>query len=137
MNKTGKVIQTENEYAVVSVPRETACGENCKGCMGCEISNIEVKVLNEPKADIGDFVLILFSDDVPLLLAFYVFLLPIIAVFGGYFVGKALFGVAFGITISVLCSGGWAYLLYYKNKKHSRKLPDGKIVEIISKNELC
>ena len=127
----GKVINVINETAVVSAPRETACGGNCVGCSGCGVSCIEINAVNLKGAKKEDFVELEVPDETPLLLVLVVFALPLVLIFGSFILLQSALGTLAGIIGAAAGTIIWLWLMYYFNKKEAKKKTRAVIVRII------
>jgi sigma-E factor negative regulatory protein RseC len=102
LDKTGTVIQTDNNTAVVEIMRANACGENCVMCKAaCTTTHQTVNANNEIKATVGDMVRIEMSDKNVLLAAFFVYIVPVFTLITGYIlIGWS--GAVIGFVIPLL-----------------------------------
>lgn len=117
MIKKGKVLETDNNTALVAIPKESACAGSCINCRGCTITNVRAKVDNKIGATIGDMVEVTFPDNSPLGLAFLVFLAPVIAPLAIFFLLKWLINTAAGIVGAVIAVIVWLYFVFKKDRK--------------------
>ncbi|GHV44202.1 hypothetical protein FACS189492_0150 [Clostridia bacterium] len=102
MEKTGVVIKIEGETAIVRIPREVSCGENCAACNGCNIAaSIDVKANNFTGAKPGDRVTVALADKKVLGAAFVFYVLPVITLIGGYALFRAV-GAVVGFCLPLL-----------------------------------
>lgn len=107
MRQTGIISETKGDYAIVSIRRSTACGENCKSCGLCSEKNSEVEAKNTINAKKGDIVVLELGDQKIITAAFLVYILPIISFFIGYgvfnyYINSIPFSALFGILFSVV-----------------------------------
>ena len=120
MTQTAKVKQILSPgVAMVAVKRVSACAHDCSkcasgGCMMMEHPDLTVRAYNGPEAQVGDLVLVESSSKSILSMAAVVYLLPMVLLILGYFVGSTmgfgemgslLVGVAF-FAVSILISLG-------------------------------
>lgn len=118
MRKEAVVLSVENGMAVLSVKRDSACGD-CASCGGCNAGTIPVKVKNTLVASQGERVVIETASGTVIGIAAIVYLLPLICFFALYAIGSAvhfyplLFG-AFGFLAALAA----AVIL---NRRFSRK----------------
>lgn len=104
MLQNGIVKKLHTNTAEVEIHRSAACGESCAACGLCPGKTAVVAAANEIRADVGDSVTIDMADKKVLGAAFLVYIVPLIALIAGYFIGYAVFK-------SELPSVGIAFLL--------------------------
>ena len=95
VTKTGVVKAIQGPMALAVTRREKSC-EHCKAREGCEMmggtgANAEVMALNTAKAKVGDVVTISLKSSSLLKGAFFIYMVPVLALLGGVVSG---FGVA-------------------------------------------
>ncbi|MGX6591559.1 SoxR reducing system RseC family protein [Cetobacterium ceti] len=86
MKKNGMVKSLDNNYATLSIFKESACSHCSKCSESNKIAN-EIRIKNENNLEIGDIVTFEMEDGLILRAALLVYILPIILFFLGYFVG--------------------------------------------------
>lgn len=131
MTQKGTVIKTENNKALVAVPRASACGDHCASCAGgCQARGHNVWLENDVNAKPGDRVLLSASTASVLRGSLWMYCFPLILFFLGY-----------GTVFSITESSGWAtvasllalsfgfLLLHFFDK---RLAPKTKIIEILN-----
>lgn len=91
MTQRGMVYKTDGEDCSVVVFRKSACGEHCQSCGICGDTRVEIKAKNTCGASEGDVVRIESSSKRVLMVAFVVYMLPVILFFSGLAVFYALF----------------------------------------------
>lgn len=104
----------DNQHAIISVPRKSACGHDCEECAGCGISGtaIRAKAINTIGARIGQKVVVESSTEKMLGIVALVYLTPIVLFFAGYITMLLLnFSVAvqysvagIGFVLGILCA---------------------------------
>ena len=113
MLQNGIVKQITKKMADVEIQRGTACGESCASCGLCPGQTTVISAANDAGAAVGDKVIIDLADKKVLGAAFLVYIVPLIALFAGYFLcyavtknellsalcGFLLLAVTFGIII--------------------------------------
>lgn len=119
MEKTGTVIKATDEYILVSVSRDSACGENCAACGLCK-NNREttLRLKNTDNFKLGDTVRLI-SDDRKFLAYSATGYLSLTALLlgggitGGFLGGDwaAFLGAFFGLLLGILL-----LKLFFKNK---------------------
>ncbi|MBQ7959928.1 MAG: SoxR reducing system RseC family protein [Clostridia bacterium] len=119
MEKTGIVIETTGEYMLVSVHRDSACGENCAACGLCKNNReMTLRLKNTDNFKIGEAVR-LTSDDKKFLhhsAAGYLSLTALLiagGIIGGFLGGDwaAFLGAFFGLLIGIML-----LKLFFKDK---------------------
>lgn len=124
----------DDGLAEVVVERSAVCGGNCDECDGCRYDNLMKALAHNPiDAHCGQHVYIEMPTVVVLKGAVYAYVLPIVALFVGYFVGvlmnfdengciaTALGGALIGIVVAVLLS----------RKQQNRDPAPAQIVSVI------
>lgn len=108
----------DNNMALVEVRRESACGHDCASCKGCgdgaKLST--VIACNDIGAGIYDDVIINASTGKILKGAMYVYIIPLILFFIGYFIFgnfSGTLGTVFGILGFII---GIIYAIIYSKK---------------------
>ncbi|MCI2106289.1 MAG: SoxR reducing system RseC family protein [Intestinimonas sp.] len=94
MTQTATVSRTlQNGMAEICVVREGACSHNCSDCQGCMTAKqptVYAQAKNPAGAKAGDIVVVE-SKNGPLLgIAVVVYLIPMLLLLAGYFIGYAL-----------------------------------------------
>lgn len=90
-------------HASIEIIRSSACGENCSSCGLCPGKAAIVEAINEKGAAVGDTVIIQMSDKKVLGAAFLVYIVPLIMLIIGYFIGYAVFNTESASIITGLC----------------------------------
>ena len=122
----GNVYKLSGNYAHVKTPRPKAC-ESCSNYSICSGKDVDMKVLNNLGAKIGDTVEVEISEDQrAIYIMAYIFMIPVALIFIGY----GLY------TISTLCLltlipmiAAYAIGLYMLNKKFKLKSEIIRITE--------
>ena len=130
----GNVYKISGNYAHVKTPRPKAC-ESCSNYAICSGKDVDMKVLNNIGAKIGDNVEVEISEDQrAIYIMAYIFLVPVALIFIGYWL----------YTISTLCllaliplSAAYAICLYVINKKFKLKSEIIRITDCDSESIEC
>ncbi|SHH62807.1 positive regulator of sigma(E), RseC/MucC [Sporobacter termitidis DSM 10068] len=128
----GIVLETDGSTAKVRAGRHTEC-ENCGACPGSGASVLTVQ--NTIDAHVGQRVLFEIRDEQSLKGAFLIFVLPLLALFAGVWLGGALFSaLSLSVPVGRVAGGAVlfalsALLVRHADKKHCSALP--AIVKII------
>ena len=79
-------------YALISVPRKSACGHDCEECAGCGMTGaaIMAKAKNKAGAQPGQKVIVESSTKKLLGVVALVYLLPVVLFLLGYFLSEGL-----------------------------------------------
>ncbi len=79
-------------YAMISVPRKSACGHDCEECAGCGMTGaaIKAKAKNKAGAQPGQKVIVESSTKKLLGVVALVYLLPVVLFLMGYFLSVGL-----------------------------------------------
>lgn len=100
MKESGKVIDLKGDFAVVELARSKAC-KSCGVCyMGADQKKMLTEALNLAHADIGDSVYLELESKNILLASFIVYVLPLVFLILGYFVGIFFASIFFGRQIA-------------------------------------
>ncbi|MGM0380192.1 MAG: SoxR reducing system RseC family protein [Bacillota bacterium] len=92
MNRVGKIIKSKDKFAFVKLTRTTACS-GCHGCGNSEDDSdeIEIRVLNEKGANVGDIVEVNMDNQNVLLAAAIAYGIPFVALLSGVLLGNFIF----------------------------------------------
>ena len=108
-------------YAMISVPRKSACGHDCEECAGCGMSGaaIKAKAKNAVGAQPGQKVVVESSTQKLLGVVALVYLLPVVFFLMGYFLSEGLSeGVRYAIAIGAAALTMIPIVLY---DRHARR----------------
>ena len=93
-------------YALISVPRKSACGHDCEECAGCGMTGaaIKAKARNKAGAQPGQKVIVESSTQKLLGVVALVYLLPVVLFLMGYFLSEGLgenvrYAIAIGAAV--------------------------------------
>ena len=88
----------DSKYAVISVPRKTACGHDCEECAGCGVTGaaVEAKAINTIGAIPGQKVVVESSTQKMLGIVAFVYAIPVALFLLGYVIPVFL-----GATVAV------------------------------------
>ncbi len=134
MKEIGVVESTNGNLAVVSVKRNSACGDSCATCSAqCNMRGNKITARNKAGAMVGDLVTIEMSTSVVLKSAFMVYILPLLMMFLGYFYAEYKTG---NETFSLFCAFGgfivtFVFLLIWDKTNKNKFVTT--ITEIIEK----
>ena len=95
----------DSKYAVISVPRKSACGHDCEECAGCGVSGaaVEAKAVNTIGAIPGQKVVVESSTQKMLGIVAFVYTIPVVLFLLGYLIPVFLgASVAVQYTVAVL-----------------------------------
>ena len=90
----------DSNYAIISVPRKTACGHDCEECAGCGVTGaaVKAKALNPIGARPGQKVVVESSTQKMLGIVTFVYMVPV-----------ALFILGYVLTLLLGASVAWQY----------------------------
>lgn len=91
MQQIGLVTKVYENTAIVQIKRATACGGKCQSCSGCETTPQKVEVFNAIGAKEGQTVQMEMQDSYVLFAAFMVYIIPLVVLFIGYWLGNVIF----------------------------------------------
>ena len=99
----------DSKYAVISVPRKSACGHDCEECAGCGVSGaaVEAKAINTVGAVPGQKVVVESSTQKMLGIVAFVYAVPVILFFLGYVI-PLLLGASVAVQYTVAAAGFFA-----------------------------
>lgn len=106
MEEVGKIIKTEGGEAIVRIRRHSACS-NCRhkcqlaGSASDESAQIEVRVDNTIGARSGQRVVLRMKEQSLVFASLIIYLLPLFALIGGYFVGVKLGSLVVGQAVEL------------------------------------
>lgn len=90
MKQCGIVTEVSGEYAKVVMQRHTSCS-SCNACkMGHEDHKVEIRGLNNAKAQVGQWVSVDMENHDVLMAAFIVYVIPLIALIAGIMISSAV-----------------------------------------------
>lgn len=136
MEQVGLVVEVKDDKAIVAVQRHDVCTK-CGGC-GVAVSGrgeTHLEALNKVNANLGQTVKI-YSDTSHILTAsFMVYIVPLLALLLGLFIGQQLDGTAGGFRFDILLGAAFLLLSYllvrgYDRKVASRQL-EVSVIEIL------
>ncbi|MFO7815890.1 MAG: SoxR reducing system RseC family protein [Halanaerobiales bacterium] len=147
MREEACVVNVDGDKAKVVVTRHSACSKCNEDCiLGLDESHgqdkVYVDVKNNKDAEIGDTVSIEIKDSSLVLGSIMIYLIPLLFLVVGYFVGanlSFLFGALSQELTGILFSFLFLYISYHFTKKLDKKLSknnkfQSEIIGIISKN---
>lgn len=108
-------------YALISVPRKSACGHDCEECAGCGMTGaaIKAKAKNPVGAQPGQKVIVESSTKKLLGVVALVYVLPVVFFLLGYFLSVGLAeGVRYAIAIGAAALTMIPIVLY---DRHARR----------------
>lgn len=119
MTKTGYVSKIEDGRTYVITECESSCGHDCSTCAShCKKTFRESLAVNNIGAKAGDKVEMYVSDTKIVFLAFLVYMLPLIILFGIWIISDNLWNSALISFVSVLAFLIlWAIIVIKYNKK--------------------
>ena len=82
----------DRDYAVISVPRKSACGHDCEECAGCGVSGaaVRAKAINTVGAKVGEKVVVHSDTKKMLRIVALVYMIPVVLFLLGYLVPALL-----------------------------------------------
>lgn len=95
MIKTGYVESVSQNNAQIRIKRDSACGDNCGNCSGCN-SIVTVFAQNNINVKKGDLVEIEMPSNSVLGAAFITYIIPLVILIIGYIVGSCIFKTEIG-----------------------------------------
>lgn len=135
MLQTGIVQKLYQNTAQIKITRSSACGESCASCGLCPGKEMLVEADNAAGASAGDTVLLDMSDKKVLGAAFLVYIVPLIALVLGYFMGSAIFKAETPAVLSALLLMAASFLMIMLIDKKVKHRFTPRIVRIISHSE--
>ena len=135
MKEIGTVERIDKGFLWVRVNRKSACGENCATCKGgCVPTERTVCVKNTKKCRVGDKIILELETKKVMGAAFLVYILPLLSLVLGYFLGEYFFkseGKAI-ITGVILMALSFIPLRVFDKKSKDKYIAE--ICGIIEKN---
>lgn len=113
MRQQATVECATDDYAIITVLRESACSGDCHKCAGCGAVKqaLRIRAKNPIGARNGDCVYVESSTATVLWAAVLVYLMPVVGFFGGYFLGLWMEHVGLMATAGFFL--GWLPALWY------------------------
>lgn len=112
-------------YAMISVPRKSACGHDCEECAGCGMTGaaIKAKAKNPVDAQPGQKVVVESSTQKLLGVVALVYVLPVVCFLLGYFLSEGLGeGVRYAIAIGAAALTMIPIVLYDRHAQRTNAL---------------
>ena len=112
-------------YAMISVPRKSACGHDCEECAGCGMTGaaIKAKARNPVDAQPGQKVVVESSTQKLLGVVALVYVLPVVCFLLGYFLSEGLGeGVRYAIAIGAAALTMIPIVLYDRHAQRTNTL---------------
>ena len=114
----------DSKYAVISVPRKSACGHDCEECAGCGVTGaaVEAKALNPVGAVPGQQVVVESSTQKMLGIVAFVYAIPVVLFLLGYLIPLFL-GASVAVQYTVAALGffaGVALAIVYDRRVKAR-----------------
>lgn len=112
-------------YALISVPRKSACGHDCEECAGCGMTGaaIKAKAKNKAGAQPGQKVIVESSTKKLLGVVALVYLLPVVLFLLGYFLSEGLGeSIRYAIAIGGAALAMIPIVLYDRHAKRTNAL---------------
>lgn len=131
MRQTGIVKEVRQSTAIVEIKRSSACGENCASCGLCQNKTMTAEAKNLINAKIGDTVIVETADKKVMNAAFLVYILPLIVMLAGYFIGALKSETVGIITAFLFLAAAFAAVILTDKKRRQKYLPQ---IIIIVKN---
>lgn len=102
----------DSKYAVISVPRKSACGHDCEECAGCGVSGaaVEAKAINPIGAEPGQKVVVESSTQKMLGIVAFVYAIPVALFILGY-VSSLFLGASVAVQYTVAAIGFFSGVL--------------------------
>lgn len=96
----------DDSYAVISVPRKSACGHDCEECAGCGVTGaaVQAKAANPIGAQPGQKVVVESSTQKMLRIVALVYLIPVVLFLAGY-LAAVLLTASVGIQYLIAAAG--------------------------------
>ncbi|WP_319371002.1 SoxR reducing system RseC family protein [uncultured Ilyobacter sp.] len=127
MINKGIIEEIDHNRIKVHLYRDSACA-HCSGCSSSNKMGSTFSFKYDEKLSIGDIVTFEIEDSSLLNIAALVYLMPILFMMAGYFIGQKLgFSEGQGVFMSFLFLALSFGIIYYFDKKRGEKLIDQKI----------
>lgn len=122
MIQTGRVISVAPRETVISVIRESACGESCASCSAkCSFKDAEIVAETVPGIQKGDTVIFEMAASKVLFAAFLVYITPLFALLAGYLSASAMgMGEGRSVAVSAIATAVWFFVVHFIDK-HLKK----------------
>ncbi|NPV79146.1 MAG: SoxR reducing system RseC family protein [Firmicutes bacterium] len=141
MQEMGRVVKVDGNIALVEIERRTACGR----CQLCEVGRrgaSSIEAYNAARASVGDIVTVEMEGRNVLAAAFIAYMVPLIFMFVGFFVGDAIAPFAgleansqtLSAVLGVVFLVGSYGIVHLYDKAISRRGTKPRVVEIINAN---
>ena len=131
MKKSGYVESVYGNNAVVRIKRDSACGDNCGNCSGCNLA-VSVDALNYINAKQGDKVEVEMNSKTVIGTAFMVYIIPLVVLIIGYIIGDYIFNNELKSIFTSLIFFSLCVIMLIAYSRFSKKEIQNKIVCIIN-----
>lgn len=136
MKETGTIEKIDGDFVWVRILRKSACGENCATCKGgCVPTERVICVKNTLSCHNGDKVILEMNTKNVMKAAFLVYIIPLLLLIFGYFLGEYLFkSEGMAVLSGVMLMAVSIIPLKFVDKKSKDKYMS-EITGIINKND--
>lgn len=129
MDKVAKVIDIQNDKAILEVKRMSECGDKCSACAGaCETPTMRVAIQNTKNAQKGDLVVVKMEPASLVQTTFILYTLPLLLFVAGVFAGMWAAGqmqVAQTEAVGILAGFVGLFLGFVLVRQWSKRQEDG------------
>ena len=134
MTGEGIVVSVGGGEAVVRISKASACSHDCSQCGGCSNPTYNMTVCNSVDASIGDRVQIEASSSKVLLMAFVLYVLPVLFMIAAVMVADAVANsTAVSLVALMVVFVVWVFII----KKANRKIKmQNTLVRVIPQDEI-
>ena len=127
----GNVVSVDNNVALVSVPRSTACSHSCESCGGCTQPQTEITAYSLPDVVCGSVVLVEYPDRPDYLQMFFVYLLPVVFMIGAAVAFEILFGELIGMLCGIVAAILGFLIAKFADGMYRKRKPRAKITKVL------
>lgn len=123
MEIIGRIVENceKDKTAQVAIVRSTACGHSCASCGACTGREHQIIASNPDNYETGRVVYVKVDDKAPLMMAFVVYMLPILAVIIFCMIIGLIWGKSYVWIGFVAGIVPWIVLLLTMNKRAAKK----------------
>ncbi len=119
MIQTGRVMSVTSQETLISVIRESACGESCASCSAkCSLKDAEIIAETVPGIQKGDTVIFEMAASKVLFAAFLVYITPLFALLTGYLIAMAMgMGEGESVIVGASVTAVWFFAVHFIDKR--------------------
>lgn len=120
MKQTGRVLSVNEKNTIISVIRQSACGDSCASCSAkCSLKDSTVTAETVDGLEVGDMVIFEMAASKVLFAAFLVYITPLFMLIGGYLASTLVLETQEGMSVlvGIVSMIVWFVVVHFIDKK--------------------